>query len=120
MGNVKQTAADLLKSLLISYFITGVLLLLLAFLLYKVRLSETIVNGGVILIYAVSVFMAGLFMGKKRQVKRYLWGLLVGICYFALLAGVSVISGGFQSAQGGFFTAFLICAAGGMLGGMVS
>ena len=45
---------QMMKALLLSYAVTGVLLLLLAFLLYKMGLGESQVNLGILLIYIVS------------------------------------------------------------------
>ena len=54
-------------------------------------------------------------------VKKFLWGLLAGILYFVLLLLISL--GVYHSVQGelmNLLTTFLLCAGGGMLGGMVS
>ena len=60
------------------YIITGMLLLLLAFLMYKLDLTEPVVNGAIIAIYIIAGFLGGFLMGKKAGVKKYLWGLLMG------------------------------------------
>ena len=52
----QRKAVDLLKSLLCAYVITGILLLVLTLLLYKMGLSEENVNAGIILIYVISTF----------------------------------------------------------------
>lgn len=59
----------LLKNLLFSYILTGILLLLLAFLLFKLSLSERIVSLCIIIIYIVASFFAGFVSGKKMKVK---------------------------------------------------
>ena len=67
-----------LKCLLFSYIITGLLLMLLALLLYKFRLTEQVVSAGIILIYVAASFFSGFVTGKKRKEKKFLWGLLMG------------------------------------------
>lgn len=49
----------ILKALLASYMVTGVLLAILAFLLYKMNLDQAKVSGGIIVIYIVSTFIGG-------------------------------------------------------------
>ena len=59
-GNIKQTwAISILKILLFMYIITGVLLVILAGMLYKMQLSEGVVSAGIVVIYVVSGFLGG-------------------------------------------------------------
>ena len=119
--NVAQVVVWMLKSLLCAYIISGILLLLLAFLLYKLNLDEGKVAAGIIMIYVVSTFAGGFIVGKLAGVRKFLWGLTCGILYFGLLLLVSLAV--YRSLQGNganVLTTFLLCAGGGMLGGMVS
>lgn len=110
----------LLKILLFSYILTGVLLAILSFLLYRLGLSEKIVSGAIIAIYVGATFFAGFMAGKKIQSRKFLWGLLEGCAYFGVLAVVSLLAGGEGAAVGqSFLTALVLCGAGGMLGGML-
>ena len=111
----------LLKSLLFSYILTGGLLLLLALLLYKVGLSQRIVSICIIAIYVLATFFAGFITGKKLKNKKVLWGALMGVMYFLVLAVISLI----VNRQPGiltnsFLTTLVLCGGGGMLGGMIS
>ena len=54
----------MVKSLLAAYVVTGIFLLILTLLLYKMGLSEQNVNIGVILIYVIATFSGGFVMGK--------------------------------------------------------
>lgn len=110
----------MLKALLASYIVTCILLLLLSFLLYKFDLSEQKVQIGIIIVYIISTFAGGFLIGKLTKVRRFVWGLILGVLYFFLLLLISV--GVYRTVQGGADTAvaFALCAAGGMLGGMVS
>ena len=47
----------LVKGLLVAYGITGITLLLLAFLVFQMDLDESGVNLGIIVIYIVSCFL---------------------------------------------------------------
>ncbi len=111
----------MLKCLLISYVLTAGLLLLLALMLYRFGLKENIVNICIIGIYVIVTFLAGMIAGKRARSRRFLWGLLMGILYFIVLAGVSfAVNRSIQEVANNFVTVFLLCAGSGMLGGMVS
>ena len=104
-----------------SGFLTGILLLVLTLLLYRLGLSEENVNAGVILIYVISTFAGGFVIGKLSGARKFLWGLIAGAIYFVLLFLISFgIYHSIQSGAGSLATTFLLCAGGGMLGGMVS
>ena len=110
----------LLKCLLFSYIFTALLLLLLAFLLFKLGLSEEIVSIAIIGIYVVSTFFGGFIAGKKLQSRKFVWGLLIGCAYFGVLAAVSILVNQPVSELGdSVLTTFILCGAGGMLGGML-
>ena len=68
---------QMMKALLLSYAVTGVLLLVLAFLLYKMGLGESQVNLGIWLIYIVSCLTGGFYMGKRQSPEDFSgeWGL---------------------------------------------
>lgn len=127
MTNSENKAKDtrvgivLLKFLITSYLITGVLLLFLAFLLYKLRLSDSLVSAGIILVYILSTFLTGMLAGKTIGRKKYLWGLCLGGLYFLVLFLVSFLykRNMHEIAQNLPFT-MLLCLASGMLGGMLS
>ncbi len=110
-----------LKCLLFSYILTGALLLLLAFLLYKLHLSEKVVNVCIILIYIATSFFAGFMTGKKRGKKKFFWGALMGGAYFLVLFLVSlIVNRSFPALSSDFTTTLFLCMGGGMLGGMLS
>ena len=118
---MEKKAVDILKALLCAYVMTGILLLILTVLLYNAGLSEENINAGIILTYVISTFSGGFVIGKLAGVKKFLWGLLLGIMYFVLLLLISLgIYHSLQSDMMNLVTTFLLCAGGGMLGGMVS
>ena len=122
-GNMKSSAGVIfmLKCLLFSYVLTGGLLFLLAFVLYRFGLQENIVNISIILIYVAVTFLSGLIVGKKAVNRRFVWGLLMGVIYFMVLAVVSLlVNRSVESVASDFVSVFLLCAGSGMLGGMVS
>lgn len=110
----------LVKALMLSYFVTMVMLLGMSFGLYKFDLSEQAVRIGILAVYIISTFAGGFAMGKMGKTRKFLRGLLLGVFYFLLLLAIS--AGIYRTVQGGMqmMIAWILCGAGGMLGGMVS
>ncbi|MBY0757791.1 TIGR04086 family membrane protein [Sellimonas caecigallum] len=122
MGKSQKTGImRIFQALLVSYAITALLLLVLAVLLYKLNLDKGKVSAGIIGIYVVSAFAGGFLLGKLQKVRKFIWGLVLGILYFLLLLLVSF--GVYHTLQGdvvNLLTTLVLCSAGGMLGGMFS
>lgn len=111
----------LIKGVLFSYIITAFILLLLSFLMLKLDLTGAVISGGIVFSYIVSTFTGGLFVGKKIEQKKFLWGLLMGAIYFVILLLISLMMNRVSPLPlGNLFTACIICSLGGMLGGMIS
>lgn len=112
---------QIMKALLASYIVTGILLFVVTFFLYKFEWDEQMVTAGIIVIYVVSTFVGGFILGKIKKARKFLWGLVMGVLYFALLFLISF--GVYRSFDGNgtnVITTFLLCAGGGMLGGMLA
>lgn len=110
-----------IKSLLASYIVTGILLLVLTFFMYKFELNEKIVSAAIVGIYVVSTLIGGMIIGKLTKSKRYLWGMVLGIIYFVLL--LLITFGVYRTLNGdsvSIVTSLILCAGGGMAGGMIS
>lgn len=111
----------LVQSLIVSYIVTGILLCILALIMYQSGAGEKIANLGITLTYILASILAGMMIGKKIKKRRFMWGLFVGMLYFLILTSISLI---FQeniilfSAER--ITAFFLCIAGGTLGGMLA
>ena len=111
----------ILKSLLFAYAITGVLLMMLALLLFSFDLGEGAVAAGIIAVYILASLMGGFMAGKIVRKDKYLWGIAVGLCYFLLLLLVSFAAEGrWDMTVGHAVTTFFMCLGGGALGGMLS
>ncbi len=114
-------AACVMKALVTAYVITGILLVILAFGVYKLELTESTVNLCIIFIYVIASFIGAFSLGKMIKEKKFLWGALLGIVYIAIIIIVSAIAeGNFSLAGSEFISAFLLCFGGGTLGGMLS
>lgn len=112
---------QVLKALLASYIVTGILLFIVTFFLYKFEWDEQMVTAGIIAIYVLSTFVGGFILGKLKGTRKFLWGLIMGILYFLLLFLISF--GVYRSFDGNgtnVLTTLLLCMGGGMLGGMIA
>lgn len=117
MGQVLK----IMKALLISYVITGFLLLLTAALLYRLELSDGMIRVAVILVYACSCFFGGFAAGRMLRNRRFFWGLLLGSLYFLVMLVLSAaVSRELSGTLVGMSTTWIICAGAGMIGGVAS
>ena len=77
--------------------------------------------AGIVLIYVISTFSAGFVLGKLAGKRKFLWGLFAGITYFVLLMLITLgVYHAFQGNVTNIAVTFLLCAGGGMLGGMIA
>lgn len=114
-------AVGLLRAILISYVFTGIVLLILAFLLLKTEVSYNFLRGGMIFSYLFSALVAGFVAGRGAKSRRFLWGMAAGFLYFAILFFVSFLMNGMLvAAPGTMGMIFIMCTLGGMFGGMFS
>lgn len=114
-------AIGLLRSILISYVFTGIVLLVLSLLLLKTEVSYHFLRGGMIFAYLFSALVAGFLAGRGASSRRFLWGMAAGFLYFAILFFVSFFMNGMLvAAPATMGMVFLMCTLGGMFGGMFS
>ena len=117
----KNKPLVIISTLLIMYVITGLALLALALLLFKMQLSENIVSISIMVIYIISCLIGGLVADRRLKVRRFLWGVAVGAVYFAvLLIGSLLMNRGISSDAVHVVTTLIMCMAAGMIGGMIS
>ena len=109
------------KTLLISYIITVLLMFLLAFILYKLRLDSAQASMGVTVIYLLSCGIGGFVTGKQMKSRRLLWGLLSGALYFAVLLLLSLaVGGGLQGDIKSVLSVLAPCLIGSAAGAFIS
>lgn len=108
---------NVIKILVVTYVLTGVMLLLLALGLYKFNLSNWQITAGIVVTYALSAFLGGYALARKERTRRLLWGMAFGVVYFAILAVASLIMNkGLAMDQGAALRAVLICVGAGAIG----
>lgn len=116
-----KTAAGMLLGLVFACLATTALLLILAFVMLKLQPGTGVMETSILVTYALSCLLGGWYCGRKTERRKFLWGALLGVLYFLLLFLISGM--GDRAVQSGFLqslTALVICAGGGMLGGMLA
>lgn len=117
-GNPLQAIAAAVFAM---FIVSGLLLLILAAILFKMEPAESIIRIGIVVIYVIAGFLGGFLMGKIMQEQKFLWGLAAGCIYFGvLLLASAVVKGGFDMELAKVITTLILCAASGMAGGMIS
>lgn len=112
---------EVIKSLVAAYIITGIALAILAFVIYKWNVNETVVNIVILAIYVLATFIGGFITGKRVQERKFIWGLVLGACYILIIYGISMIlSASLNMISTASVLAAVLCLAGGMIGGMLS
>ena len=108
----------ILRSLFLAYLLSGVCLLLLALLVFKLDIGKGPVTVGILVIYVLSCLAGGFLAGKILRQDKYRWGFLVGLCYFVLLAAVSfAVQRKWDMSFQHLVTTFFMCLGGGTLEG---
>ncbi len=120
-GRGGLSVSSVFKVLLVMYVLTGLLLVGLAGLLYKLELTESVVNIAIIVIYVLVGFVGGFLAGKIIKMKKFLWGAVIGALYFLILLAVSLIlHKGLSGDVMHLATTLVLCVASGTIGGMIS
>ena len=110
-----------LVSLVVSYLLSALLLFFLAFVMYRLKLKESQITPAVYFLYILSCFTGGLLCGKALRTRRFFWGFLTGVLYFAALFAASILlRHGRVPDFSQVAPVLACCAAGGMAGGIVS
>lgn len=70
----KSSVLTLTKGVVFSYLISGICLLILAFLLFQFELPEGVLRGGIIFSYVFSCFLGGMVVSGKQEGKNICGG----------------------------------------------
>ena len=118
---MKKYIFQIVKVILIDVLITFISVLFLSFLLYKFKLGDSVLKKGIIIVYALSNFVGGFIIGKIKENKKFIWGMVTGMVYFAVLTLISVLVTGQLYGNGNMAVAALCTSViGGCIGGMIS
>jgi putative membrane protein (TIGR04086 family) len=105
----------------LAYVLTGLLMLLSAFIMYKLKLSTEHSRLFVMVIYGIVTIVSGLLYGKIKEKRRLFNGAFIGLLYFMVLLLVSlVVNKGLTDSLQSNIISMIICVAGGSIGGIIS
>ena len=111
----------MVRALIATYILSGILLAILSFALFKFRLPENQVNLAVCAVYILSCFFGGIIAGKTMRTRRFFWGLVLGTLYFLFLYLMSLAQkDGVTEDTKRLLSVLAMCTLSGMAGGMVS
>lgn len=116
-----KTIKALASGLLAGVIVSVVLILLFAFVTLKLQPDAGKMELMIMVIYVLANLAGGWCCGHRQERRKFVWGLLTGAVYFLLVFLVSGMSE--QQVQpeiSGSLLALVLCAAGGMVGGMLS
>ena len=109
----------MVRALIATYILSGILLAILSFALFKFRLPENQVNLAVCAV--LSCFFGGIIAGKTMRTRRFFWCLVLGTLYFLFLYLMSLAQkDGVTEDTKRLLSVLAMCTLSGMAGGMVS
>lgn len=119
--SIGKKSLTMVKILLVEVIVSIILLFVAAFVTLKMSPSDQVISYIVIAIYAISAFVGGFIAGKTMERQKFIWGLIAGICYVAIIFVVAMaVKGNINSGSIGLFKMIIPSLAAGMLGGMFS
>ena len=117
---MKTYVMPFIKAMVLGYMISAAALAVLAFLLYQWDIEENHLRVGMLIVYVFACLGGGLYIGRKTKKRQYLWGLFVGLFYFAIhMAGVAALEGVAPERIVPITSLALLCMGSGMMGGMI-
>lgn len=109
------------KGLIVSYAVTGMLLAALAYFVFRFELKENITDLAIIGIYVIVTFIGGFITGKLVKEHKFIWGFILGCTYILIIFLISTILGQILQVETTVkLTTAILCIGGGLLGGMLS
>lgn len=115
---IKRFITYYIRAFLLSAIVSGIGIMVVAGLLYKGTLGPESLHIAVYIIYFVAALIGGLVACQFGQNKRFLWGIIYGTLLFLLLFVISNMVNGDESTNVSYIS-LIICAIGGMVGGML-
>lgn len=108
---------QLIKSTIIAYVVTGILLAAIAYGIYRWEIGEQVVNILIMAVYVIASMVGGVIVGKRVKEHRFVWGILLGALYIGILYCTSYVVAQTSDMVSQIQPAtILLCIAGGMIG----
>lgn len=118
---MKKQMVGFLITLAGMFILSAILLAIFSAVVWKMDAGAGVVGGCVTAVYIIVNLLGGIAMGKQASSRKFLWGLLIGGCYFLILflVGTFCIGNGLPEKNviiGGALT----CTVAAMFGGMLT
>lgn len=121
MDRQRRVMVKLLLTFLAMVILTALLLLIGAVLVYYVELSAQIAKLVITVVYILVGLSGGFMIGKLMKTRKFLWGIVIGLCYFVVLVLVSLgVNGAAAIDVIQMLITFVLLIASSMIGGMIS
>lgn len=115
-----QKLFSVLKVILAEFVCSVLLLMVVAFIMYSMGMRDNLAKILVYVVYFVATFVGGFLIGKIMRSKRIVWGIAMGILYFSILIGTSLLMHSGIKQEMNMIWGMLCCILGGSLGGFLS
>ena len=115
--DIQSKLIPLLRTLCITYLLSGLLLVIFSFIMYKCKLQESQMKIAIYTIYTLSCFIGGFLSGKIAKKKRLLFG---GVYFILLLLLSLAVNQEIVQGINHLLSILAFCGIGGMVGGMIS
>ncbi len=83
-NNISSLILPIVKTALAVIFFTFAMIFLLAVIIFKFHINDSVINNCILIIYFLANFIGGLIIGKVKKEKKFLWGFLTGLTYFII------------------------------------
>ncbi|MEE0058551.1 MAG: TIGR04086 family membrane protein [[Bacteroides] pectinophilus] len=116
---MKDNAIRIVKAVVASYVASFVFILIIALMMYRLKLSENQVRIGIMAVYFLSAAIGGFLLSKSMGKRRLIMGLSAGLIYFIVLTLMSfVINKSIDRDAAEIIKALAACSIGGVIGGI--
>ena len=115
----KSQVKQLIKGVLIGYAITSIIFLAYAMLITYTQMSERNLPTVISVTTLLSVLIAGFDAARGAPNRGWMWGMIAGAIYAAVMAIIMVVLLPGFFVDGRTVTVFVLSVAGGALGGIL-
>lgn len=117
---MKAIVIDFVKIVIPTVLTTLLLMCFFSFVMLNTNVTGKTMTIFIGIIYLISTFVMGVATGKVVKKRKFLWGMVAGTVYFAIILIISASVGNDDTTGFNPSVAALLCLLGGTLGGMFS
>lgn len=118
---MKKQMIGFLITLAGMFILSAALLAIFSAVVWKMDAGAGVVGGCVTAVYIIANLAGGICAGKMAHSRKFLWGLLIGVCYFLILLIVGTFCIGNELPDRNVIIgSALTCTVAAMFGGMLT